>query len=61
MQVGATGKQLVEQLLIKGYSLKIVVRSPEKLPESWKNNVQLKVITASILDLSDSDLKQLVY
>ena len=34
---GATGRKLIEQLLIKGHQLKAVVRSPEKLPDSWKN------------------------
>ncbi|WP_223883372.1 NAD(P)H-binding protein [Arenibacter lacus] len=31
---GATGRQLVAQLLAKGNNVKVVVRSPEKLPES---------------------------
>jgi len=35
---GATGRQLVEQLLNRGQKVKVIVRSPEKLPESWKNN-----------------------
>jgi len=38
---GATGKQLVEQLLNTKQKVKVIVRSPEKLPESWKNNDQL--------------------
>jgi len=33
---GATGMKLVEQLLIQKQYVKVVVRSPEKLPKSWK-------------------------
>lgn len=56
---GATGRQLVEQLLIKGHNVKAVVRSPEKLPESWKSDARISIITASLLDLSDKDLMEL--
>ncbi|NNL15992.1 MAG: SDR family oxidoreductase [Flavobacteriaceae bacterium] len=56
---GATGRQLVEQLLIKGNKVKVVVRSPEKLPESWKNNERMKIISASLLDLSDEEMIEL--
>jgi len=53
---GATGRQLVEQLLMQGHDVKIIVRSPEKLPESWKNNKRLDIIAASLLDLNDIEL-----
>jgi len=53
---GATGRQLVQQLLDKGQSLKVIVRSPEKLPDSWKNNERLSIISASVLDLSDTEM-----
>jgi uncharacterized protein YbjT (DUF2867 family) len=33
---GATGSQLVEQLLIGKHNVKIIVRTPENLPEQWK-------------------------
>ena len=58
---GATGRQLVEQLLIQGHNIKAVVRSPEKLPESWKNNDHLQIISASILDLSDKEMMELTH
>ncbi|SIQ62914.1 NAD(P)-dependent oxidoreductase [Maribacter ulvicola] len=57
---GATGRQLVAQLLLQQHSVKVVVRSPHKLPESWKNKDNLHIITASILDLTDSELQNLV-
>jgi|TARA_B110000879_G_C11174341_1_gene515165 hypothetical protein len=58
---GATGKQLVEQLIIKGITVKAVVRSVEKLPESWKNNKQIELIVASILELSDEEVMELIF
>ena len=54
---GATGKHLVEQLLIKKHNVKVVVRSPEKLPISWKNNDRIQIISASILELSDKHMR----
>lgn len=53
---GATGKQLVEQLLNQGQHVKVIVRSPEKLPESWKTNDRLQIISASVLELSDKEI-----
>ena len=53
---GATGKQLVEQLLNKGQSLKLIVRSLEKIPQSWKNNDKVTLIQASILDIGKDEL-----
>jgi len=58
---GATGKQLVEQLLTQGHKVKVIVRSPEKLPESWKNNNFLQIISASILELSDKEMSNHVF
>lgn len=56
---GATGMKLVEQLLIQGHNVKAVVRFPEKLPESWKSNERVKIISASLLDLSDNEMMEL--
>ncbi len=58
---GATGRQLVEQLLIQGHEVKIVVRSLEKLPDSWKNNDHLRIISASLLELSDKEMIELTF
>jgi len=55
---GATGRLFVEQLLDRGQKVKIVVRSTENLPEVFKNNNNLSIIHASVLDLSDSEMGQ---
>jgi nucleoside-diphosphate-sugar epimerase len=55
---GATGRLLVEELLIRGQNVKVIVRSPEKLPQFQKNHDQLSVISASILELSDTEIAQ---
>ncbi len=53
---GATGRLLVEQLLVRGRSVKVIVRSPNKLPEGFKNHRNLSMIRASILSLSDAEM-----
>jgi len=58
---GATGSKLVEQLLEKKQYVKAIVRSPEKLPESWKENKNLQIISANVLDLSDKELSEHIH
>ena len=53
---GATGRLLVEQLLNRGQNVKVIVRSPDKLPEVLKNHDKLSMIRASVLDLSDAEM-----
>jgi len=36
------------------------VRSPEKLPESWKNNDLLSITSASVLDISEDEMAALL-
>lgn len=57
---GATGTHLVEHLLKNKHQVKVIVRSPEKLPKSWRINTDLQIITASILDLSDQEMRTIV-
>lgn len=57
---GATGRLLVQQLLLKGLHVKVVVRNPENLPPYKTNNSPLEVIQASILDLTDEEMVTLV-
>ncbi|MGV8175698.1 MAG: NAD(P)-dependent oxidoreductase [Methanothrix sp.] len=55
---GATGRLLVQHLLDRGQDVKIIVRFPEKLPETLKHHDHLSVIQASISDLSDAEMVQ---
>ena len=55
---GATGRLLVEQLLNRGENVKIIVRSPDSLPENIEKHDNLSVIHASVLDLSDAEMAQ---
>jgi hypothetical protein len=55
---GATGRQLVSQLLKRNQKVKVIIRSLESLPENWKNNEHLKIITASVLDLTDQEMAE---
>jgi len=57
---GATGRLLTEELLNRGHSVKVIVRSADKLPEAVKNHENLSVIQASVLDLSDAELAECV-
>ena len=50
---GATGRLLVQQLLNCGQNVKVIVRSPDNLPEVLQNHDNLSVIQASVLGLSD--------
>ncbi|MCB0503564.1 MAG: NAD(P)H-binding protein [Bacteroidetes bacterium] len=49
---GATGKQLVAQLLDMGHHVKAIVRDPTKLPVSWNKEKRLTLIQANVLDIS---------
>ncbi len=53
---GATGQLLVEQLLNRGHKVKVIVRSPEKLVKAVANNDNLALISANLLELSDSEM-----
>ncbi len=55
---GATGRLLVAQLLHRGHHVRVIVRSPDKLPEVLTNHDNLSVISASVLELSDAEMAQ---
>jgi len=57
---GATGRLLVEQLLSRGQYVRVIVRSPEKLPAILKNHDHLTVIHANVLDLSEAEMARQV-
>ena len=53
---GATGKQLVEQLLIMGQKVKVIVRPTGNIPVNWKDNDKICIIRASVSEISVSEM-----
>lgn len=53
---GATGRLLTEELLNRGQFVKVIVRTPDKLPAALRNHDNLSVIHASIVELTDAEL-----
>ena len=47
---------MVEELLNYKQNVKVIVRLPEKLPDTIKNQEGLSMISASVLDLSDKEM-----
>jgi putative NADH-flavin reductase len=48
----------VQQLLDRGQEVRAIVRSPATLPAALRDDANLTVIHASLLDLSDGELRQ---
>jgi nucleoside-diphosphate-sugar epimerase len=57
---GATGHLLVQQLLDRGCEVRVVVRSPDRFSKLLPKQNHLKVTGASLLDLSDTEISQLI-
>jgi putative NADH-flavin reductase len=57
---GATGRELVKQLLERGNKVKAVVRSAGRLRENVSAHENLTVITSAILDLTDEEIARYV-
>lgn len=55
---GRTGRRVLEQLLSRGINVRIIVRSPQKLPAAAAENAKLTVVEADLLSLSDEDLQR---
>lgn len=53
---GATGKHLVNQLLNMGSEVVAVVRSPDRVPDDWKNNGRVTLIEANIDEVSEDQM-----
>lgn len=58
--IGATGRLLVEQLLEQGESVKLLVRSLERLPASFRENPNMNAIQGNVYDLSTARKAELV-
>lgn len=53
---GATGRLLVEQLLLDGGEVRAIVRRRDSLPAALLENANLTVIQAGILEMGDDEL-----
>lgn len=53
---GATGKQLVNQLLQKGQTVKVIVRPASKIPEAWIHAGNLVPVKAEISALRTEEM-----
>lgn len=53
---GATGKQLVEQLLNMGQKVKVIVRPSGKITDTWKNNDKISIIKANVAEISVNEM-----
>ncbi len=53
---GATGKQLVEQLLSMGQEVKILIRPTGKIPGTWEHHEKISIISANISEVSVDEM-----
>jgi NAD(P)H-binding len=53
---GATGKQLVEQLLSMGQKVKVIVRPSGKIPNKWNSSDKISIIKACISEISVDEM-----
>lgn len=57
---GATGKHLTAQLLERGHQVVAVVRTADKVPEALRQHENLTLVQASLLDLSQPEMNELL-
>lgn len=57
---GATGRLLVEQLVSQGQRVRVVVRSLDNLPFFFRNNDNVSIVQASILNLDNAEMVQCI-
>mmetsp|Transcript_50717 Transcript_50717/g.115195 ORF Transcript_50717/g.115195 Transcript_50717/m.115195 type:complete len:272 (+) Transcript_50717:88-903(+) len=55
---GNTGRPLAQQLLLRGFAVRMIVRSPQKLPPELATNPSATIIEGAVLDLSDQELER---
>lgn len=53
---GATGRLLVEQLLGRGESVRVITRTGSKLSPTLENHENISITRASLLDMSDAEM-----
>lgn len=57
---GATGKQMVEQLLAARKEVKIIIRPASNIPESWYQNELLYIINGNISEMKVGEMIEIV-
>lgn len=57
---GATGKQLVEQLVNMGQTVRVIVRPPGKIPDTWSSNNNISIIKKSISEISVKEMSNYI-
>ena len=58
---GRTGQRVLEQLLSRGISVRVIVRSVQRLPVGVAEDPNLAVVEADLLSLGDEDLRRHVH
>ncbi len=53
---GATGKHLVNQLLVLGQEVKVIVRTAAKIPDNWKSNSSIHFIEANVSEINEDEM-----
>ncbi len=53
---GATGKHLVQRLLDMGHEVKVILRSSNNIPDTWKNNDKIHIIERPINKISTKEM-----
>jgi len=55
---GMTGRHVVEQLLLKNHNLRLIVRAPHKLAVEVREDPNVTITEAAVLDLTDRELAE---
>ncbi|MBM7542112.1 NAD(P)H-binding protein [Amphibacillus cookii] len=58
---GATGKQVVRQLMKRQIKTRILIRKKVVLPNDIQENPYIEVVKGNVSELNDSEMKQLLY
>lgn len=57
---GATGRLLVEQLLVSGQRVRIIVRSSANIPDNWNSEDRLAIIKRNITEITVEEMCEYV-
>ncbi|MCF8222955.1 MAG: Abi family protein [Bacteroidales bacterium] len=53
---GATGKELVNQLILRGQNVKVIVRPLTKIPDRWETNKSISIIKANVSEIEVNEI-----